>query len=1606
MITAILKELKSALKYCPEGSNLCSSFAALVNPLYYAHAYARIDESNWKELLIPLQQFAKEVNQFLSTQRPLYAQVSEKLESFHNDALRYHSTLDEKGFFNAFNPSLRKAILMAKLLKVLDIKSHSGKLVSSTLGDEEINCLMENMHIVLHSTDSLYSCLETMLSSPLHLQCPISAINKAASLYNLSRPAPLAATDVSVSTGQNRFLLIFKAMTGFFQKLETLSLHHSQIIKFKNFVSALLDSPFLPPANLASALNEIKIKVRLDPTLRQPVIHNGHFIIADADRRLWPTRVTYKAYRLEEANAVSYPRFCDAVLRLHTLSHPSIITLHGAQWPLSPLFDNRPRPSEPSYAIIVTEQMTTSLVSAMSTSALTSRDTRIQILLDVLSGIAALHNSGVRHGAINTRTIFLNIEDGVLYGHAKLDLPPLVDFIFSPSPLSTMALEELMFQAPDDQHRNGTEYLTGDLWSFGLIACFLLSEAKSILRLKENFATIFLREGKLAMAQKCLKEISNPDISALISRCLRENPTDRITISELVGSLSPLLKQKPGLSQFVKREADIANINDEDITHNISGPADKSPCPSVQKTVKQEVCSDPERPIEGRDCGLASAIPGNYEPPMCSNGDASKVQSNEKLNEKIPSENLANGPLINTAACDSSREDVPGTLVTAVNSDVTKPLVKSDGENSFEHALMDIAAYGAKQAAKEVENARRKMRDRQKSRKSPNYQEGEPDLSSPQHGAEREENLHQPFYEPCMNGSPASLQPRDADVESSKVTKTAMRDTENYPETEFKTKPNDTKILLPKLHCPDKPKDDSCGHQNSTRDKMEVGTEKEGTWKCRVRAQTRSPKNYADPGSSDDFSDDSDDGDDSSQMPEISQNSIGTNDSVAVNVPQLQSISNSTIKSSSAFSEDKPDEASVSALVKPHKTIKQEDTKHRKVHKRRRSSSDSPVDTFGENGKTKVHKKESFELNKPFPSDFFIIEPSTGPGHQNLMLGIRLEEGRGVPPNFLTAVMHYQSAAAQGNIKAKVRLARCNEKGIGIPIDPQKASSLYCSAADEGECDAFLDAGRCCELGIGMSIDYARALQYYEQAASNGNADAMVSAGKLIRSGLGTEKDEARAFGYFTKARNLKNVQAKIELASCYAKGHGVKRCILKAVELYREAAADGDPSAMLALGLLYEDGNGLRKSCDKALRLYRKSAKLGHGPGETALGQCYLWGYGVPLDYVQAKEFFLSAARKGHALAFHELGMLYKEGNGVRKDMQVAANHFRTAAVMGCEVGMVQLGECLYNGSGTQQDFPTAFEWFRKASEAGAADGSRWLGDCYADGSGTVKDAKKAIECYKKASDLGSAPALTSLASCHENGIGVPVNVSKAVSMYRRAADSGDRTAENNLGIIYENGKFVKRDYKKAVSHYRKAIQLGSVEAMCNLADCYAAGNGVEKCLKTAIKWYKEGAKQGLASAKCELGICYYEGKGVTADPRRAVELFREASDSEAEALRQLGRAYSEGNGVERDSKRAFECLLSAATNGENLDACFDVGKCYDFGVGVAANPEEAKGFYTMAAKSGNKLACNALGNLFYKEGRFNEATKWFKLCYNEVTSTDDRDNNSAEGIRKIRKN
>ncbi len=277
------------------------------------------------------------------------------------------------------------------------------------------------------------------------------------------------------------------------------------------------------------------------------------------------------------------------------------------------------------------------------------------------------------------------------------------------------------------------------------------------------------------------------------------------------------------------------------------------------------------------------------------------------------------------------------------------------------------------------------------------------------------------------------------------------------------------------------------------------------------------------------------------------------------------------------------------------------------------------------------------------------------------------------------------------------------------------------------------------------------------------------------------------------------------------------------------------------------------------------------------------------------------------------------------------------------------------------------AFEWYLKGATSGSLRAMKAVINCYDNGEGTCKDETKGFEwCKTVAENEKCGPEdLFILGRRFETGKGVAVSLRDAAIWYRHAANLKHVEAMFRLAEILIQNPAYKNSYDITVEWYTKAGDLGHVDAMYKAGMCYAYGNGSTSVNRYSAKqWFKKAAEKGHLEAMYEAGVIR-----AASDQKEAVASYvKVASLGHVKGMYQLGRCFEKGLGVAKDDAKAVEWYTKAA-NLKNTDAMRALAACYKNGIGVAKSVDKFIEWATAASDLGDAEAMYQLGEYYMYE-------------------------------------
>ena len=245
--------------------------------------------------------------------------------------------------------------------------------------------------------------------------------------------------------------------------------------------------------------------------------------------------------------------------------------------------------------------------------------------------------------------------------------------------------------------------------------------------------------------------------------------------------------------------------------------------------------------------------------------------------------------------------------------------------------------------------------------------------------------------------------------------------------------------------------------------------------------------------------------------------------------------------------------------------------------------------------------------------------------------------------------------------------------------------------------------------------------------------------------------------------------------------------------------------------------------------------------------------------------------------------------------------------------------------------------------------------------------DYAAAYAAWLPLAEAGDAAAARNLGHLFRTGRGVEMDLARALGWYRRVAAQGFAGAQANLGDMYARGQGVAVDYASAAMWFHRAAVQGHVAAQYNLGVLYENGLGVRGSVEMAMAWYHKAAAAGHQAALERLSRLVAEGATPASAEDLAIEpragpagptAVQPAPASDAGALSvaerlSIGRAALRA----RDYAPAVETWRPLAEAG-NAIAQFHMGGLYADGTGVAADADEARKWWALAAGQGHVMA------------------------------------------------
>ncbi len=286
--------------------------------------------------------------------------------------------------------------------------------------------------------------------------------------------------------------------------------------------------------------------------------------------------------------------------------------------------------------------------------------------------------------------------------------------------------------------------------------------------------------------------------------------------------------------------------------------------------------------------------------------------------------------------------------------------------------------------------------------------------------------------------------------------------------------------------------------------------------------------------------------------------------------------------------------------------------------------------------------------------------------------------------------------------------------------------------------------------------------------------------------------------------------------------------------------------------------------------------------------------------------------------------------------------------------------------------------------AEAGDALAQLTLANCFNNGDMVPQDPEAAEYWYKKAAEQGNDEAILTLVKKHRR---VNKFVEGETELLLKAAEKGNAEAQYEMGIYFS----LDKKYSEAVRWFYKAAGQEHGKAQFECGECCLYGKGVPKNKDKAVEWYikafyNDGIEERYVpimdnyihairfndpDAQYKLGLYYLAGDILYTDPYNGLEWIEKSADQGWPEAQNLLAVYHENSKYIFYHELPFKTeekalwLYDAAARQGYAFAQYNLGRCFEFGIGIEKDFDEAREWYTKAAEKGIEEAEERLASL-----------------------------------------
>lgn len=344
-----------------------------------------------------------------------------------------------------------------------------------------------------------------------------------------------------------------------------------------------------------------------------------------------------------------------------------------------------------------------------------------------------------------------------------------------------------------------------------------------------------------------------------------------------------------------------------------------------------------------------------------------------------------------------------------------------------------------------------------------------------------------------------------------------------------------------------------------------------------------------------------------------------------------------------------------------------------------------------------------------------------------------------------------------------------------------------------------------------------------------------------------------------------------------------------------------------------------------------KERAEKGEALFMTDLGLCYNQGWGTPIDKDKALYWTKKAAELKDPMGLHNLGVHYRDGDHVPKDFMKARECFLESSNLGLSRSSNDLGVMYYLGQGVEKNYEIAAKWYQKAIEQ----------------------------------DNPYHLAFKNLAYLYKQGLGVEKNILESFRLLDEGGKIGSQTCIYLLSLeLFET-------YVHGISYY---YGLGGHEDKDKGLSLILTA--FEYSYAPAVIWINTN-KRGIINQYSSIDDMINEFPGLDYvdyvkmrvnnlsdfDER---ETIKGAARGEVDELCYLALMKLFMCSSAYENEDAIDLLTRSAQGGYNM-ALFWLGYCYEHGLEVKKDINEAKKYYLEVVNRGTTEGMWTINKLLF---------------------------------------